>query len=70
MWRALDGLIAGNVDATGRIKIETVKSKDGPVRYLRLLWRKDITAKLADLPMIVADATLPFGLVQHFFAEP
>ena len=56
MWRALDSLIASNDDATGRLKIETVKTKDGPVRYLGLLERKDIAAKLVDLPMIIADA--------------
>ena len=66
MWRVLDGLIAGDEEATGRLKIETIKTKDGPVRYLRLLNCKEIKAKLLDLPMIIADATLPLEIVKHF----
>ena len=59
-------LIAGDEEATGRLKIETIKTKDGPVRYLRLLNYKEIKAKLLDLPMIIADATLPLEIVKHF----
>ena len=36
------------------------------MRYLRLLSCKEIKAKLLDLPMIVADATLPLEIVKHF----
>lgn len=66
MWRALDDLIAGNDDATGRLKIETSATQEGSQRYLRLLGRKEIAKKLASLPLIHADATLPLELVQQF----
>ena len=66
MWRTLHELIAGNEEATGRLKIETIKTKDGPVRCLRLLGRKDIAEKLIGLPIILADATLPLELVRHY----
>jgi hypothetical protein len=66
MWRTLHELIAGSEEATGRLKIETIKTKDGPVRCLRLLGRKDIAEKLIGLPIIVADATLPLEIVKHF----
>ena len=66
MWRTLHELIAGSEETTGRLKIETIKTKDGPVRCLRLLGRKDIADKLIGLPIIVADATLPLEIVKHF----
>ena len=73
MWRSLHELIAGNDAvslgkpvASGQLLIETIKTKNGPVRCLRLLGRKDIAAKLKDLPLIVADATLPFELVKNY----
>ena len=66
MWRTLHELIAGSEETTGRLLIETIKTKDGPVRCVRLLGRKDIAEKLTGLPIIVADATLPLDLVKHF----
>ena len=69
MWRALDELIAGDEDATGRLKLETVDTADGPMRYLRILGAKKIAEKLLDLPIMVADATLPFGIVEHFLPD-
>ena len=69
MWHALDDLIAGSDEATGRLLIETSETKEGPQRYLRLLGRKEIADKLTRLPLIVADATLPFDLVKHFLPD-
>ena len=70
MWRALDDLIAGDDDATGRLLLDTRTAEDGTVRWLRVQRRKDIVAKFAGLPLILADATLPLELVQHYPAQP
>jgi putative DNA primase/helicase len=69
MWKSLDELIAGDENATGKLLLETEETRDGPVRYLHLLGRKEIAAKLVGLPMIVADATLPLELVQNFLPD-
>jgi hypothetical protein len=66
MWRSLDELISGSDPASGRLRIETIDDGHGPVRYLRLLGRKDIVAGLAELPLVVADATLPAEMVRQF----
>ena len=44
----------------------TRTAEDGTVRWLRVQRRKDIVAKFAGLPIILADATLPLELVQHY----
>ena len=62
MWRALDDLIAGSDDATGRLILETRTKETGTVRWLRVLGHKDIVEKLTNLPIIYADATLPLDL--------
>ena len=69
MWRALDELIESGDEASGRLRIEMVKTEDGEQRALRLLRRKPIAEKLYDLPIIHADATLPLELVQQLSAQ-
>ena len=66
MWRALDDLIAGSDDATGRLILETSTTETGTVRWLRVLGHKDIAEKFAGLPLIHADATLPLDLVRNY----
>ena len=66
MWRALDDLIAGSDDATGRLILETSTTETGTVRWLRVIGHKDIAETLAGLPMIHADATLPLDLVRNY----
>jgi len=69
MWRLIDELISGPNPASGRLRIETVDDGSGPVRYLRLLERKEIVAGLDKLPLIVADATLPADIVREFLPK-
>ena len=66
MWQALDELLAGDAEATGRLRIETITTKEGSVRWLRVIGRDDIDETLAKLPLIHADATLPVELVRHY----
>ena len=69
MWKALGELVTGTADATGRVLIETVPTDDGPQRVLRVMRRKDMASRLLELPILVLDATLPLGLVQHYLPE-
>ena len=66
MWRALDDLIAGSDDASGRLILETSTTETGTVRWLRVIGHKDIVDKFAGLPLIHADATLPLDLVRNY----
>ena len=66
MWRALEDLIAGSNDATGRLILETSTTETGTVRWLRVQGHKDVVETFAGLPLIHADATLPFDLVRNY----
>ena len=70
MWRVLDGLIAGDEEATGRLKIETIKTKDGPVRYLRLLNCKEIKGQALGLADDHRRRDLAARNREAFSAEP
>ena len=69
MWRALGELIESGDEASGRLRIEMVKTEDGEQRALRLLRRKPIAEKLYDLPIIHADATLQLELAQQYLPK-
>ena len=70
MWKALEDLINGNDDATGRLILETEETDDGEQRYIRVLTRKEILQKFDQPAAIVhLDATLPFELVKHFLPD-
>jgi hypothetical protein len=64
MWKALDELLAGG--AGGRLDIETHTTKEGSVRWLRVIGRDDVDETIAGLPLIHADATLHLDLVRHY----
>ena len=66
MWKALEDLINGNDDATGRLILETEETDEGEQRYIRVLTRKEILPKFTTLPIVHLDATMPFELVKHF----
>jgi hypothetical protein len=66
MWNALEELISGEAQATGRLRLETVTTKEGSVRYLRVIERKEINKTLAGLPLIHADATMQTDIVRHY----
>ena len=69
MWKALENLINGNDDATGRLILETEETDDGGQRYIRVLTRKEILHKFASLPIVHLDVTMPFDLVKHFLPD-
>ena len=69
MWRALGDLIAGSDDASGRLILETRTTKSGTVRRLHVQGHKDIAETLAGLPLVYADATLPFDLVKNYLPD-
>ena len=69
MWKALEDLINGKDDATGRLILETEETDDGEQRYIRVLTRKDIIDDFSALPLIHLDATMPFDLVKHFLPD-
>jgi hypothetical protein len=66
MWRALDDLISGEAEQTGRLKLWTKTDGDGSVRFLEILGRKDLDEKVLSLPILHLDATLDIGIVKHF----
>ena len=66
MWRAVGELLNGAEDATGRLRIETVTTKEGSIRWLYISGRKRIDKRLMRLPIIYADATLPLELTRYY----
>lgn len=66
MWQALDELLAGDAEATGRLRIETVTTREGSIKWLHVLGRQDLHDKVAGLPLIHADATMQIDLVRHY----
>ena len=66
MWQAVEELLTGPFDATGRLRTEIQTTTDGSVLYLRLHGRRDIHPLIAELPIIALDATLKLDIVKHF----
>jgi hypothetical protein len=66
MWHAIEDLLAGNDVATGRLRLETEDGEEGRQRYIRVLTRRDLAAKVMNSPVIYADATAPIALVQNY----
>ena len=66
MWHAVGELLNGTEDATGRLRIETVTTKEGSIRWLYIAGRKRIDKRLMRLPIIYADATLPLELTRYY----
>ncbi|WP_370990932.1 hypothetical protein [Bradyrhizobium sp. DN5] len=67
MWRAVEELLSGPDDATGRLRIVMKNTKDGAVLCLRINGRRDIHERIAGLPVIVLDATLHLEILKYFF---
>ena len=66
MWHAVGELLNGTEAATGRLRIETVTTKEGSIRWLYIAGRKRIDKRLMRLPIIYADATLPLELTRYY----
>jgi hypothetical protein len=67
MWRAVEELLSGDDDATGRLRTELKTTKDGSVLSLRINGRHDVHESIDRLPVIVLDATLSIEIVRHFY---
>ncbi|WFU45826.1 hypothetical protein QA640_44160 (plasmid) [Bradyrhizobium sp. CB82] len=67
MWRAIEELLSGPDEATGRLRIVMKNTKDGTVLCLRINGRRDIHERIAGLPVIVLDATLHLEILKYFF---
>jgi hypothetical protein len=62
LWRALDELLTGAEERTGRVRLEV----EDDARYVRVLGRKEISKSFAGLPHIHADATMSLGIVKYY----
>jgi putative DNA primase/helicase len=67
MWQAVEEVLSGPNDATGRLRTEIKTTADGSVLCLKLNGRRDIHQRIAELPVIVLDATLKIDIVKRFF---
>jgi putative DNA primase/helicase len=67
MWQAVEELLSGPNDATGRLRTEIKTTADGSVLYLKLNGRRDIHERIAELPIIALDATADIDIVKRFF---
>jgi hypothetical protein len=67
MWRAVEELLSGPDDATGRLRTELKTTAEGSVLYLKLNGRRDIHERIAETPVIALDATLNIEIVKQFF---
>ncbi|MBR1300598.1 hypothetical protein [Bradyrhizobium sp. AUGA SZCCT0042] len=69
MWRAVEELLSGPDEATGRLRIVMKNTKDGAVLCLRINGRREIHQKIAKLPVAVLDATLSLEILKYFFPQ-
>jgi len=67
MWRAVEELLSGPDEATGRLRIVMKNTRDGAVLCLRINGRRDIHKRIAELPVLVLDATLNLEILKYFF---
>jgi putative DNA primase/helicase len=67
MWQAVEELLSGPDDATGRLHTELSTTANGSVLYLKLNGRHDIHERITGLPVIALDATSNINIVEHFF---
>jgi hypothetical protein len=66
MWWAIEELLAGDDDATGRLQTEMITSSEGSVVWLKIHVRHEIHERIAKLPIVVLDATLDIEIVKYY----
>jgi putative DNA primase/helicase len=66
MWHAVQELLSGAGEATGRLRIEMKSTEDGAVLCLRINRRRDIHERIAELPVMVLDATLNLEILKYY----
>jgi hypothetical protein len=69
MWHAVGELLNGTEAATGQLRIETVTTKEGSIRWLYISGRRRIDKRLMRLPIVYADATLPLELTRYYLPQ-
>jgi hypothetical protein len=69
MWHAVEELLSGPDEATGRLRIVMKSTKDGAVLCLRINGRREIHKRIAELPVVVLDATLSLEILKYFFPQ-
>jgi hypothetical protein len=66
VWKALEELLAGDATHTGRLELSSKAGADGADRVILLHSRLDVRDPIAELPILVLDATMPATVVKHF----
>jgi Type III restriction enzyme, res subunit len=66
MWRAVEELLSGDDDATGRLRTEIRTTEEGSVLWLRINSRREIHKRIAKLPIVALDATLDIEIVKYY----
>lgn len=65
IWKALADLLEGDATHTGRVQM----GERGDEPLILLHSRLEIASQLAELPMLLLDASLPETIVRHFLPE-
>ncbi|HEX2939587.1 MAG TPA: hypothetical protein VHO91_00975, partial [Rhodopila sp.] len=67
VWHAIRELLDGDQAETGRLQLATRTDRNGgPYRAILHHGRADVQSKIAALPLLLLDATMPADVVRHF----
>ena len=66
MWHAVQELLEGDAEASGRLRVEVRATPFGSVRKVYINGRREVNGGLSDIPIVVLDATLSPEINQHF----
>lgn len=66
MWHAVQELLESDAEASGRLRVQMKTKASGSVRMLHINGRREVSKGLADLPIVVLDATLSPEINKHF----
>ena len=66
LWRSLEELLRSGETHTGRIQMGTRGDRAGAGPLIRLHTRAEIRDGIANLPMLLLDATMPVEVVRHY----
>jgi putative DNA primase/helicase len=65
LWKAVDELLDGDDEATGRVELGRRDSAEGSQRVILLHTLKPVAERVLALPLLLLDATLPAALLRH-----
>src|SRR5262249_53372124 len=66
MWRAVEELLSGDDDATGRLRTEIETTEEGSVLWLKINSRREVHKRIAKLPIVMLDATSHDEIVKYY----